>query len=118
MKIKFTIGEDEYIATMNNSKSAKDFIALLPMTLTLKDYVGREKISDLPKRLSTAGSPGGTGASIGDLTFYAPWGTLAIFYRDFGHTPGLIKLGTIDNGGEKLASYKHPIEAKIDLIEE
>lgn len=50
---------------MNDSKAATEFIALLPMTLTLEDYVG--KVSDLPKRLSTAGSPDGTKASIGDI---------------------------------------------------
>ncbi|WP_170119312.1 cyclophilin-like fold protein [Tumebacillus permanentifrigoris] len=30
------------------------------------------------------GSPNGTSASIGDSTYYTPWGTLAIFYKDFG----------------------------------
>ncbi|MBT2649850.1 hypothetical protein J7E52_24610 [Bacillus sp. ISL-34] len=115
MKIKLTIGQDEYIATMNDSKAAKDFIALLPMKLTLKDYAGTEKVSDLPKRLSTAGSPNGATASIGDITYYAPWGNLAIFYRDFGHASGLIKLGSIDSGGKKLASYKKPIDAQLDI---
>jgi len=118
VKIKLTIGQDEYIATMNGSRAAKDFIDLLPMTLTLKDYVGTEKISDLPKPLSTIGSPEGTAAYIGDITFYAPWGNLAIFYRDFGHSSGLIKLGSINNGGEKLASYKQPIEAYLELIKD
>lgn len=117
MKIKLTIGQDEYMATMNDSKAAKDFIALLPMTLILKDYAETEKISGLPKRLSIAGSPDGTAASIGDIAYYAPWGNLAIFYRDFGHASGLIKLGNIGSGGKKLASYKQPIEARLDLIE-
>ena len=36
----------------------------------------------------------------GDIAFYAPWGNLAIFYRDGHHSPGLIKLGTIDSNAE------------------
>ncbi|GAA4730631.1 hypothetical protein GCM10023216_23110 [Isoptericola chiayiensis] len=29
--------------------------------------------------------------------YYAPWGNLAIFYRDFGHAPGLVRLGAFDD---------------------
>lgn len=41
----------------------------LPLTLTLKDYAGTEKISDLPKRLSTEGAPSGSDPSVGDITY-------------------------------------------------
>ncbi|MGC6588834.1 cyclophilin-like fold protein [Paenibacillus sp. Dod16] len=118
MKIKLTIEQDQYTATLNNSKAAADFIGLLPMTLTLEDYAGMEKISDLPKRLATDRSPKSKSASIGDITYYAPWGNLAIFFRDFRNSPDLIKLGSIDAGGEKLSSYKGPVEARLDILEE
>jgi hypothetical protein len=36
----------------------------------------------------------------GDITYYAPWGNLAIFYWDFGYSTGLIKLGRFDAGIE------------------
>ncbi|MBT2725154.1 hypothetical protein J7E67_30115 [Bacillus sp. ISL-46] len=117
MKIKLTVGQDEYTASLNDSKTASDFIALLPMTLTLEDYAGTEKISDLPKRLSTTGSPEGTAASIGDITYYAPWGNLAIFYRDFGFAKGLIKLGRIESGTEKLANNHGDFKVKIERID-
>ena len=45
---------------------------------------------------------------------YAPWGNLAIFYRDFGYSAGLIKLGRFDTGIEALdvrGSLKVMIEA-------
>ncbi|WP_337926728.1 cyclophilin-like fold protein [Paenibacillus caui] len=48
------------------------------------------------------------------ITYYAPWGNLAIFYRDFRYSSGLIKLGSIDAGGEKLATYKKPVEVRLD----
>jgi len=82
----------------NNSQAAKDFIALLPLTLTLNDYNATEKVSDLPRRLSTKDAPPGFDPSIGDIAYYAPWGNLAIFYKDFGYSSGLVKLGTIDSG--------------------
>jgi hypothetical protein len=36
------------------------------------------------------------------ITYYAPWGNLAIYYRDFGYSSGLVILGKIDSGMEAL----------------
>jgi hypothetical protein len=60
-------------ATLTDSDTSKDFVSLLPLTLTLKDYAAAGKISDLPKRLSTRGAPAGIDPSIGDIfDFDAP----------------------------------------------
>ncbi len=74
----------------------------MPLKLTLKDYASTEKVSDLPRSLKQAGAPSGYDPSAGDITYYAPWGNLAIFYRDFGYASGLIRLGTIDTGIDAL----------------
>src|SRR6266850_1134575 len=73
-----------------------------------------EKISDLPKRLSTEGAPSGSDPSVGDIAFYAPWGNLAIFYRDAEYANGLIILGKIDGDAAAfnvLGSLKVTIES-------
>ena len=77
---------------MIESKETTDFISLLPLQLTLEDYAGTEKGGQLPKKLSTEGSPAGSDPSIGDITYYAPWGNLAIFYKDFSFAHCLIIL--------------------------
>lgn len=100
MKIRLNVGETRLTATLIDSKATRDFISLLPLTLTLEDYAGTEKISNLPKRLSTEGAPSGSDPSVGDIAYYAPWGNLAIFYRDFGYASGLVILGRIDSGIE------------------
>ncbi len=82
MKIRLKVGDTVLTAALIDSSTTRDFISLLPLTLTLEDYAGTEKISDLPKRLSTEGAPSGSDPSVGDITYYAPWGNLAIFYRD------------------------------------
>ena len=87
-------------ATLIDSKTTQDFVSLLPLTLSLEDYAGTEKISALPRRLSTEGVPSGSDPSVGDITYYAPWGNLALFYRDFGYSSGLVILGKIDSGME------------------
>lgn len=103
MKIKLTAGNTVLTATMLDNATSRDFMALLPLTLTLRDYAGTEKISDLPRKLSTRGAPAGSDPAVGDITLYAPWGNLAIFYRDFDYAGGLIILGRIDGDGEALS---------------
>ncbi len=41
--------------------------------------------------------------SVGDIAYYAPWGNLAIFYKDFGYSGGLVSLGKLDEGTDVLA---------------
>ena len=38
------------------------------------------------------------------IAYYAPWGNLAIFYKDFRDSRGLIGLGRIDSGIEALSA--------------
>ena len=112
MKIRLKVGDTVLTATLIESKTTQDFISLLPLTLTLKDYAGTEKISDLPRRLSTENAPSGSDPSAGDITYYAPWGNLAIFYRDFGYSSGLVILGKIDSGIE---TFNVPGSAKVTI---
>lgn len=101
-EIRITIGRNEIFATLDDSASARDFLSLLPLSLTLEDYAKTEKVSDLPRRLSIDGAPDGYKPSAGDITYYAPWGNLAIFYRDFRYSPGLVGLGNITGPIEPL----------------
>jgi hypothetical protein len=98
MDIELVIEATELRGTLDNSAAGRDFASLLPLTLTLADFHGTEKISDLPRPLSTEGAPAGTAASAGDITYYAPWGNLALFYRDFPYSDGLVRLGRLDPG--------------------
>jgi hypothetical protein len=100
MKIRIRIDGTPITATLENNATARDFASLLPLTLTLSDYASTEKVSGLPRRLSTEGAPAGVDPSVGDMAYYAPWGNLAIYYEDFGYSAGLIKLATIDSGVE------------------
>lgn len=117
MKIRIIVGGSQLTATLENNAAARDFAALLPLDLTLKDYNGTEKIADLPSRLSTKGTPEGIDPAIGDITYYAPWGNLALFYRDFGYARGLVRLGRIESGVARLAGDK-AVRARIERVEE
>ena len=114
MKVRIDIDGTPLMASLVDTAPAWDFASLLPLRLTLTDYAGTEKISDLPRRLSIEGAPAGVEPTTGDLTYYAPWGNLAIFHRGAGYAAGLVKLGTIESGLEAL---RRPglVEATIAL---
>ena len=116
MRIRLNVEGRSLTATLHDHATSRDFVSLLPLTLTLQDYEGTEKISDLPKRLSIKGAPKGSDPSVGNLAYYAPWGNLAVFYRDFGYSSGLVLLGKLDSGIEALAR-PGPLEVKIELAE-
>ena len=115
MKIRLTISGKSTTATLADTPTTRDFVTLLPMTLKLDDYASTEKIAYLPKKLSTQGAPAGINPDIGDITYYAPWGNLAIFYRDFGYSEGLIKLGRFDAGIEAL-DVRGSLNVLIEVI--
>ena len=98
MKIRIVTASEVALGELDDNAAARDFLALLPLKLDLADYSTTEKISDLPGTLSTEGSPPGMTPVVGDIAYYAPWGNLAIFIRDFSYSRGLVKLGRITSG--------------------
>ena len=114
IKILIMIGDSEIPATLNDNPTTNDFISLLPLELKLDDYASTEKISYLPRKLTTKDAPKGFDPSVGDITYYAPWGNLAIFYKDFGHANGLIYLGKIEKDIEILKT-SGSLNVRIEL---
>lgn len=116
MKIDIKVRNQVVTATLIDSKTTRDFVSLLPLTLTLEDYANTEKISNLPKRLSTEDAPPGSDPAVGDIAYYAPWGNLAIYYRDFGYSNGLVMLGKID-GDIEVLNVPGSVNVTIDRIQ-
>lgn len=114
MSIRLTINGQVLSATLVDNATTRDFLALLPLTLEFEDYNSTEKVSQLPRRLSTAGAPAGVDPSVNDITYYAPWGNLAIFYEDFGYSSGLVKLGRIDGDIGALRA-RGPVKVVIEV---
>ncbi len=104
MNIRMTMAGQIITASLEESDSARDFFAMLPLTLPLEDYAETEKIAYLPGKLTTQGAPKGIDPNVGDICYYAPWGNLAIYYRDFGYSSGLIRLGRITSGLDALTA--------------
>ncbi|MFI6624693.1 cyclophilin-like fold protein [Streptomyces sp. NPDC050528] len=109
MNIQVTIDGQPVDATLNDHAVARDFASLLPLSLDLEDFHQTERIAYPPRRLGTAGAPDPAAPKAGDLAYYAPWGNLALFYRDGDSASAdLIILGHIDDRDtERLANAEH-----------
>jgi len=114
-KLLIEVGGKTLTATMFDSAATKDLLAQLPLTLTLNDFNGTEKIANPPKKLSISGAPDGFEPVAGDIAYYAPWGNLAIFYRDFRYSRNLIRLGKIDGDGIKSLRVSGDVKVSIRI---
>ena len=114
MNITVKIGDRSMTATLNKSKTAQDFVSLLPLTLTMNDLFGREKFANLPRAVSTESARTHT-YEVGDLAYWSPGSDLAIFYKHDGQkvpSPGLILIGKLDSGVE---AFNVPGSVKVEI---
>jgi len=117
MKLKVTVGDIVLTATLANNPTAKDFISLLPLTVKLDDYANTEKIFYPERKLSTKGAAS-INAVAGDITYYSPWGNVAIFYKDFGNSSTLIRIAKFDGNIDVLKTKDSIDNVKFELQEE
>lgn len=116
-RIKLTVnGNEEVFVSLDNNQASQDFLEMLPLTLTFEDFNSTEKIATLPKELSTDGQPSGYTPKIGDFAYYAPWGNISVFYKDFRYSNSLYKLGTIESGTEIFENLNDNFEVTIERV--
>ena len=100
---------------LNDSPAARDLYAQLPLGITVEDYGNNEKIFYPPKKLSTDATPQAD-AKAGTLAYYAPWGDVVMFYKDFGSAAGLYELGHAVSGNEYIKKMSGTVRIeKSDL---
>jgi hypothetical protein len=106
MKIKIEIGERQVLATLADNDSARAFYNSLPLTLQFDDYAATEKVSYLDEKLPTTGASPGFDPDVGTIAYYAPWGNIAIYYKDFEYSRSLVELGKVTSGLSELTRSK------------
>ncbi|MCP1644997.1 hypothetical protein J2T41_004639 [Pseudomonas citronellolis] len=115
MKIRLVVDEQVATATLYDNPTAKDFASLLPLSLTMTDYDTIERVSDLPRKLSTQGAPEGMAPVAGELTHYVPWGNLAIFIKPRTYSRSLLPLGKVDEG-LSILSRPGPYRVRVEHV--
>jgi hypothetical protein len=116
-RVRIRMGDHMVTGTLNSSEAARDLVAMLPLSIRMRDHLRREKTGPVPRPLSdrTEGSPK---YQSGDLGYWRPGGNFVIFYRHDGLTipsPGIVILGKLDSGAE-IFDVPGPVEVTVELI--
>jgi Uncharacterized conserved protein len=88
--------------TLADNPTARDFVSLLPLKISMNDLFGREKYGDLPRAISETG-PRTHSYHVGDIAYWSPDHQLAVYYRQDNQTPpspGVIPIAKMDAGME------------------
>ncbi|PYX78596.1 MAG: hypothetical protein DMG70_31005 [Acidobacteria bacterium] len=114
MKINISIGGKILTASLADNATARDFISVLPLKVSMKDLFGREKYGDLPKVLSENG-PRKNRYEVGDIAYWSPDHQFAVYYRQDRESipsPGIIPIAKFDAGTE---AFNVPGSVKVTI---
>jgi hypothetical protein len=116
MKINITIGGKILTATLADNATARDFVSILPLNLSMKDLFGREKYGDLPNALSETG-PKKNRYEVGDIAYWSPNHQVAVYYHQDGESipsPGIIPIAKM-NAGTEAFNVSGSVKVTIEL---
>jgi hypothetical protein len=102
--VRFTAGDTSIDVTIAaDSAATRDFLSMLPLTLSFEEFSGQEKISYLHRKLDTAGAAGHLPTNR-DLIYFAPWGNLGFYYNAEGaqRSDQVIHIGTYNASRDQL----------------
>jgi len=112
MKISVKTNGNTTVFELNNSPAARELYAQLPLSITVENYSNNEKIFYPPKKLNTSDTPPADGGRAGTLAYYAPWGDVVMFYKEFSSAPGLYILGHVSSGREYIPEMSGTIQVE------
>ena len=104
--VDVTIGAD--------SPAVRDFLSMLPLTLTLEEHAGREKIGTLPRALTLDSSPG-SDPEDGDLIYFVPWGNLGFYYNAAGidYSDQTLHIGSYEASLDQLDALEGTVTIQV-----
>ena len=94
-KVNITINNKEYILELEDTKTTREFLNILPLNITMEELNGNEKYIYLENRFTTNSSVPEI-INKGDVMLYGN-NCLVIFYKTFTTTYSYTKIGHINN---------------------
>ncbi|WP_256363730.1 cyclophilin-like fold protein [Phycicoccus sp. Soil802] len=89
------------VVSLDDTPAARAFAAMLPLRVSMGDPMGQAKSGRLPAPIDVSGAARVFDPREGELYYWAPSHTVAIFHDDLGQSvppPGLVRLGVVDSG--------------------
>ncbi|PPS21904.1 hypothetical protein DJ52_08065 [Brachyspira murdochii] len=93
--VNVKIKDKEYKLKLYDNQTAKDFLALLPLTVNMNDLNSNEKYYNLSKNLTTKTENIGS-IKTGDFLLYGN-NCIVLFYESFRTSYSYTRLGYIEN---------------------
>jgi hypothetical protein len=112
--ITIIIGDTRIEATLNDSAVAKEFAAMLPITLPWFRNAGIEYITELSAPLTETG-PFYTDVRAGDIVYYNPLDSITIIYAPTSSVPTLTKMGVITSDLSVFRDLPDNVDMRIEL---
>jgi hypothetical protein len=112
--IVIVVDEEAISGELDDSPASASLVALLPLTLSFRDYGRQEKIAELPAPLDLDGAPEGSDAAPLTIGYYAPSQALVLYYEHVGYFPGIVPLGTFRDAkpiGSETSGFSATIHA-------
>jgi hypothetical protein len=120
MRVVLRLSNGLATATLDDTPAAREFAAMLPLQLELRDPMGQAKSSPLPRALDATGDNRVFDPAVGEIYYSPPSSTFAIFYDDLGQSipdPGLVRLGVLDSGLDVIDSAGNRFTVQIYLAD-
>ncbi|WP_024793630.1 cyclophilin-like fold protein [Tomitella biformata] len=95
MRIQLTIGGELISGELYDHPVAREFAAMLPVTLTFQDFNAVEKLAPLARALTLDGVPSADAPEPGEIGYHAPSQNLVLYYDSPGGWPGLVRMGRL-----------------------
>ena len=95
IKINLIVNNKTFTATLNNNETARELVAMFPMTLNMSDLHSNEKYNYLDSSFTT-NSNRPSKINAGDIKLYEN-NCLVVFYESFSNSYSYTHLGKVDN---------------------
>lgn len=115
-RIRIVFEGGEAVVSMFDNLQAREFLAMLPLSVKLDDFSHMEKVCYLSKKLDIKGGENAEEKE-GDFCYYAPWGNLAVFYKGMGYGTSLYVLGRIEKGKDLLSQKEGSFSARMEVVQ-
>lgn len=116
LRIQLTIGDRKMEAVLENNSASRSLMMQLPITLRFEDYNGTEKIAYPASALDISDAPNSCDPGPGTLAYYAPWGNVSLFYREFELSSGLVPLGMLEGDISWIETLTGDFDVLIEAI--
>ncbi|SNT63902.1 hypothetical protein SAMN05421812_11621 [Asanoa hainanensis] len=117
-RVALEFGDAIAIATLTDTPEARQFAAMLPTTVDLRDVWGQAKSGRLPRTITVEDGRPIHDPVPGEIYFWPSTEVIAIYYDDLGQRvpdPGLVHLGTVNTGLADLAEAGSTVTVRIEI---